>query len=164
MNIPTNQQCLALLEKNKTPPNVIAHCRAVHNFAVSLSNNLQKKGVEINIPLVESAALLHDIEKIKPSHVIAGHDFVLAEGYPEVAAVMKKHGLEKLDDRSYCPKTTEEKVVFYADKRIQHIQVVPLEQRFAYIRKKYNSPAIDREIAFTKAIENEFALVLGAMP
>ena len=164
MNVPNELECLALLRKNNTPERVVAHCMAVRGFAVSCAERLRDKGISVNILLVAAAALLHDIEKLKPNHVVAGHDYVKAAGYPEVAMVIKKHGLENLGDRSYHPLSIEEKLVFYADKHIMDDTIVPLEQRFGYIRKRYNYPSIEHEFAFTKEIEAELVSLLGEAP
>ncbi len=159
--IPSREQCLELLHKNGTPPNVIEHCKAVSAFAVLVAEKLQRKNIDINIGLVEAAALLHDIEKLKPNHVKAGHDLLSSKGFKEVAAVVKKHGLENLEDRSYHPKTTEEKIVFYSDKRVRDTSVVSLEERFEYIRKKYNYPSIDAEQTYARNIEEELQALCG---
>jgi hypothetical protein len=161
MRIPTSAECARLLEENQTPANVIAHCEGVRDFALSLAKRLSEKGVEVNLPLVSSAAHLHDIEKLKPNHVMAGHDLIRSRGYPEVAVAMKTHGLENLHDPSFYPRTIEEKIIFYADKRVKDTTIVSMDQRFSYIRKKYNSPAIEHEFTFAKKIEDELFALLG---
>jgi putative nucleotidyltransferase with HDIG domain len=160
MNIPSQEQCIRLLTDNNTPPNVISHCKAVSTFAVSVAEKIGKK-IKVNKQLIEAAALLHDIEKMRPSHVRAGHDFLLSKGYKEVAIVVKKHGLENFDDESYHPKTTEEKIVFYADKRVRDTSIVSLDERFEYIRKKYNFPGIDKEQEYARHIEEELTQLAG---
>src|SRR3989338_5749928 len=164
MNIPTAQQCKEILEKNQTPVNVIAHCMAVSDFAVSLSKKLNAKGAHVDIELVRAAASLHDIEKLKLNHIVAGHDIVKKLGYPQVAAVILKHGLEHMGDSSFHPRTMEEKIVFYADKRLLGSEMVPLEKRFEYIRKKYNYGSIETEFMFSKKIEEQIASLLGEAP
>jgi len=164
MAIPTEQQCLALLRKNGTKENIVAHCRAVRDFAVNLAERLARKGARVDIPLVAAGALLHDVEKLRPNHVKAGHDFVKKAGYPEVAILVKRHGLENLNDPSYRPQSIEEKLVFYADKRVKDTAVTPLRERFDYIRKTYNYPSIEHEFTFAREIEEEFSSLLGESP
>ena len=164
MNIPTEEDCIALLKDNGTPDNIIEHCMAVSRYAVSLAKKLQAKEIPANAELVRAAASLHDIEKLKPNHIGAGHDLLVKSGYPKVAEVMKKHGLENLSDKSFQPITIEEKIVFYADKRILGTQTVSLKDRFDYIRKKYNSKAIDAELMFSKKIGEEIASLIGEEP
>jgi uncharacterized protein len=161
MNIPTTQQCLELLRSNNTPRNIIEHCQAVSAFAVSLAEKLEKKGVRLNKRLVEAAALLHDIEKLKLHHIKAGYDFILSHGYPEVAETVKTHGLENLNDPSFVPTTIEQKIVFYSDKRIHNTATVPLKQRFDYIRKRYNTPEIEHDFMIAQEFERELTLLLG---
>lgn len=160
-NIPSREQCLEILHMNGTPPNVIEHCKAVSTFAVLIAGKLQKKNVDVNIRLVEAAALLHDIEKLKPEHVKAGHDLLLSKGFREVAVVVKKHGLENFEDDSYHPKTSEEKIVFYADKRVRDTTVVSLDERFDYIKKKYNFLGIKKEQEYARNIERELWNMTG---
>ena len=76
-------------------------------------------------------------------------------GFPEVARIISKHGLAHLDKEECQPKSVEEKIVFYADKRVKHDQIVPVEKRFEYIRERYKSPNVEMEYKFTKEMENE---------
>ena len=164
MNIPTLQECNSLHEQNGTPKGVITHCMAVSSYAVSLANKLRSRGISINVELVRAAAALHDIEKLKRNHVVAGYDHVKNLGFLEVAQVMLKHGLEHMGDSSFHPRTMEEKIVFYADKRLLGSEMVPLEKRFEYIRKKYNYGSIETEFMFSKKIEEQIASLLGEAP
>ncbi len=155
MNIPTKQECIGLLKRNNTPQNIIEHCTAVSAFAVSLAEKLERKGIHVNKPLIEAAAMLHDIEKLKPEHAKAGYSLLVSLGYPEIAAVVKTHGLENFTDDSFLPRTIEQKIVFYADKRLHNASIVSLEQRFDYIRKKYNFPEIRQEFDYAENVEKE---------
>lgn len=155
MTIPGKEDCLKLLRENGTPENIIAHTMAVHDFAMRVVDRLERQGHRLDRRLVAAAALLHDIEKIKPNHVLAGHDLLVRKGHPEVARVVLKHGLEHLDDERYVPHTTEEKIVFYADKRVKNTTVVTVEERFADIKARYDAPHIDEEQRIVKAIERE---------
>ena len=50
MTIPSREECLSILIKNKTPSNVIEHCKAVCRVAEEIAGNLIKKGiVDFNI-------------------------------------------------------------------------------------------------------------------
>ena len=156
MNIPSREQCLQILKNNKTPSNVIEHSKAVCKVAESIVKKLAKKGLKFNKELVVAAALLHDIERLKPNHVAAGANLVMKLGYPEVAKVMRKHTLHKIKGNE--PKTMEEKIVFYADKRVKHDKIVSLEERYEDIKERYkllNFDALEWEFEFTKKIEKE---------
>ena len=156
INIPTKKECIAILTKNKTPSNIIKHCKAVCKVAEDVAKKLIKKGIKVNKGLVAAAALLHDAERLKKNHVARGARLVKKLGYPEVANVISKHTLYKLKNNE--PKTIEEKIVFYADKRVKHDKIVTLEERYKDLKERYKLSdfgALNWEMEFTKKIEKE---------
>ena len=156
MTIPTEEECLKILEKGNVPSNMISHLKAVHDFSMKVCDVLEKRGIKANRDLIAAGALLHDVKKLSPNdHIIEGYKLVKYLGYPEVAEVIKKHGLAHLDNPNFVPKTWEEKIVFYADKRVKGDKVVSLEERFDYIKQRYKKEHVDLEISFTKKIEKE---------
>ena len=154
MNIPSREQCLQILKNNKTPSNIIEHCKAVCKVAEEVAQKLVKKGMKVNKELVIAAALLHDIERHKENHVIVGANLLKKLGYPEVAKVISKHTLYKVEIEENQPRTFEEKIVFYADKRVKNDKVVSLEERYDDINERYNVD-LNWEMEFTKKIEKE---------
>ena len=156
MIIPTKEECLKILKENKVADNIIAHLKAVCDFSLKICDILEKKGISVNRDLVAAAALMHDVKKLSPNdHIIEGYELVKSLGYPEVAVVIKKHGLYHLEDVNFIPKTWEEKIVFYADKRIKNDRIVSVDERFDYIKQRYKKDNVEREMAFTKKIEKE---------
>lgn len=150
--MPSRKECMAILSKNKTPSNVIEHCKTVCKVAEDVANKLIKSGVKVNRDLVVAAALLHDVERLKDNHVIKGKELVAGLGYPEVATTMSKHSLFRVANNE--PKTTEEKIVFYADKRVMHDKVVSMEERYREIKERYNLD-LKWELEYSKKIEKE---------
>ena len=156
MTIPTKEECLKILKEHNVPDNIIAHMKAVCNFSLKVCDILEKRGIKVNKELVSAGALLHDVKKLSPNdHVIEGCELVKSLGYPEVAEVMKKHGLEHIHKEDFVPKTWEEKIVFYSDKRVKGTKVVSVDERFEYIKQRYKKEHVDLEISFTKKIEKE---------
>ena len=156
MTIPTKEECLKILRDNKVPDNIIAHSKAVCDVALKIADLLQKKDFKINRELVAAGALLHDVKKISPNdHVIEGFEFLKSLGFEKVASVMKKHGLYHLDKEDFIPKTWEEKIVFYADKRVKGDKIVSVNERFKYIKQRCKKDNVEKEINFTKKIEKE---------
>ena len=153
-NIPNKKECLNILNNNKTPSHVIEHCKTVCKVAEKVANGLIKKGIELNKNLVIASALLHDVERGKDNHVPKGFKLLKKLDYPEVAKVIKKHSLYKLDMKSNQPKTWEEKIIFYADKRCIGNKVVSVEKRFEALEKHYKTD-LSKELIFTKKIEKE---------
>ncbi len=154
--IPSRKQCLDILNKNKTPSNVVEHSKTVCKVAEDIADKLTKKGVSVNKDLVIAAALLHDIERLKDSHVAEGAKLLKSMGFPEVSEVIRKHSLYNLEDPKKQPKTVEEKIVFYADKIVKGNKIVSLEERFEALEKTYNVD-LSKELAFTKKIEEELS-------
>ena len=154
MIIPTKEECLVLLNKNKTPSKIIEHSKAVCKVAEKIANKLIKKGIKLNKKLVTAAALLHDIERAKDNHVPKGAILLKKLGYPKVAQVTRKHSLYKLEQKNRQPKAWEEKIVFYADKRAMGNKIVSLEKRFKALEKRYHVE-LSKELEFTKKIEKQ---------
>jgi len=154
MNIPSREQCLQILKNNKTPSNVIEHCKVVAKVAEGIAEKLIKKGRKVNKELVIAGALLHDIERHKDNHVARGAELVKKLGYPEVAKVVSKHTLYEVEIEENQPKTFEEKIVFYADKRVKNDKVVSLKGRYDDIKKRYDVD-LSYEMEFTKKIGKE---------
>ena len=156
MTIPTKQQCLEILKSSNVPDNIISHLKTVCDFSMKVVDSLEKRGVRVNRDLVAAAALLHDIKKVQSSeHEIEGAKFVKQLGFPEVAEVIRKHGLSNLDKQGLVPKTWEEKIVFYSDKRVQSSKIVSVDERFGYIKQRYKREDVEKEMNFTKKVEKE---------
>ena len=158
-SLPTHEESLALLRQYHVPRHIVRHSLAAAKLAVFLAQRLKDKGVAVDIDLVERACLLHDIMRVcdfaepdylqferglaegqrakwrrlrvryeKTLHEEAAYD-ILKERYPRLAAVIRKHKYASLLDDKSCPNTWEEKLVYYADKRVMHERIVPLEER-----------------------------------
>lgn len=150
----TKKQCMDLLKKNKTPLNVIEHCKAVCKVAENVTNRLIMKNITVNKELVIASAMLHDIERMKQNHVVKGGNLLKKLGYKDVSRVIKKHGLYMLFEKRNMPLTIEEKIVFYADKKVKENKIVSLKKRFLDLEKRYNVD-LKKELNFTLNIEKE---------
>lgn len=126
--IPTRQMCERLWEDEGLADGLKKHLTAVADLAVKIGTALNKKGHSLNIPLIEAAALLHDIEKGTPHHATAGAKKLETLGFSEIAPVVKAH--MRLPD-GYRPEITEREIVFLADKLFIGSQAVCLEERYA---------------------------------
>ncbi|MBU2561001.1 MAG: HDIG domain-containing protein [Nanoarchaeota archaeon] len=156
--IPSEQECLELMAEAGLASAVVRHSISVKNFALGLADDVERRGIAVNRPLLSAAALLHDIKKLDAEvcHGIEGGDFLRRKGFPEVASVVEKHCLINLDDPSFVPKTAEEKLLMYADLRVSTGKIVSLDERFDYIRKRYRpkSPQeLQEYLAFAKKLE-----------
>jgi putative nucleotidyltransferase with HDIG domain len=120
---------------------IIDHSIAVARVALFLSIKLNRKGGQrIDLPLVEAAALLHDLTKTeclrtKEDHALTGSRLLKGMGYERIGDVVAEHiHLSKEMDPSWI---SEEEVVNYADKRVQHDRIVSLEERFEDLKGRY---------------------------
>jgi len=158
--IPTEPECLKLMEEVGLAPAILHHSLIVKRFAMEIADDLDKNGVKVDKELVAAAALLHDIMKMEAQvcHGIEGGEFLRRKGFHEVASVVEKHCLINLKDPAFIPKTTEEKLLMYADLRVGTGTVISLEERFDYIKKRYapKDPAKFEEYKlFAKQLEWE---------
>ncbi len=156
MKLPSEEECLKILEENKVKDNIIAHLKEVCDFSMKVVDLLENRGIKVNRGLVAAASLLHDVKKLEPGHhEIEGAKYIESLGYIEVANVIRKHGLAHLNKEEFTPKTWEEKIVFYSDKRLRGNRIVSVDERFADLKQRYKKDDVAQEIAFTKKIEKE---------
>jgi len=160
--IPTKQECMKLLSKYGMPENIVAHCKAVSRLSVFIAEKIKARGGKVNIDLVRAGALLHDIDKIieiknkSGKHGAMAREIIEREGYPEVAKVAERHVLYRIIEDG-AKFSIEEKIVFYADKRVNHDKIVSLDERFEYLRGRYPQyiESIRRAEPLAKALEAE---------
>jgi len=134
----TPEGCLALMQRHQMPPHIIDHSRQVARIAVFLASLGVRRGLNVNAPLVEAAALVHDITKVRAittheDHAATGGDLLEGLGYRRMGEIVAQHVV--LHD--YDGPLDEAALVNYADKRVNHDAIVTLEQRFAYLFTQY---------------------------
>ncbi|MEA3515174.1 MAG: HD domain-containing protein [Nanoarchaeota archaeon] len=158
--IPSREKCIELLKDFNVPANVVRHSLAVAGLAMDIAKNLKHKGIDINLPLLEAAALLHDIARGRPGdHVLEGVKILSKLGYKEVAETAKTHGLYHFPDIK--PETIEQKILFYADKRVMEDKIVSVKKRFEDYKVRY--PGFDEdknraEFEFTQRLGDELSI------
>jgi hypothetical protein len=127
----------------------VRHSRAVAEVAAWLAARIEAAGIAIDRRLVESAALLHDVDKILPGddparrrpHGEGSADWLTRRGHPELARAVAAHPVTRLADgeafrRWSAFATREERVVAYADKRAGQ-RLEPMADRFASWGRRY---------------------------
>lgn len=148
---PSREECYAIWEHYRTPFPVRLHCQAVCREAEKIAKELLKAGHSLDLALIQSGALLHDVVREKAHHAREGAAVLVKEGYPRVAEIIRKHhDLEYPDGKDLSvtelDQWLEEAVVYLADKRVQKENLVSLEERFAQSRKRCEEMP-DREAA-----------------
>ncbi len=160
--LPSSQTALNLLAECGCSESVIAHCMAVSALAVKFAEACKKRGLKVDVELVEVGALLHDIGRSKThdvNHSVVGVEIAQSLNLPEsIISIIERHigGGISADEakelgwpvKDYLPVTLEEKLVTYADKLIEGCRVVPIEQTIDKFSRELgeNHPAIDRII------------------
>lgn len=193
----TDQEVAHLIEEFHVPKHIRRHCAAVANFALQLGQKLVAREEKINLTLLRHAALLHDIVRVvdfrvfDPAkfpdpvtpleikfweglrkkyqgmhHALAGAEILEARGFHEVAALVKKHRYLQIKEGF---ESWEEKLLYYADKRTKHDQIVSLKERLSDGRvrnapetaRAKESKALDQKIF---DLEKEIFTRLGEKP
>jgi uncharacterized protein len=153
--LPSREQAIQLLQKQGCPPKVVRHCEEVAALAVEIAGELCCRGLKINLQLVEDGALLHDIGRAKThrvDHGLVGSKIVESQGLPQpLVNIVKRHvggGITAEEAENlgwpkdnYVPETLEEKIVSYADKRIDKHQRVPIDVEIERLKPKYPQAA-----------------------
>jgi hypothetical protein len=149
MSVPGRLEAAALLLSLAPPPWFERHSRAVAEVAAWLAARIETAGIAIDRRLVESAALLHDVDKILPGddparrlpHGEGSANWLTRRGHRELARTVAAHPVTRLADgeafrRWSAFATREERVVAYADKRAGQ-RLESMDDRFASWRRRY---------------------------
>jgi uncharacterized protein len=154
---PSVNQCLELMEQYHMLPNIKDHSIVVARVAEIITNSLMAIGHDLSMDKVIAGALLHDIGKTAcldndDDHAAKGVEICLAHNLEPIADIVGEHVIL----RNYSSKGnyTEKEIVYYADKRVNHDQVVSLEDRLAYILERYGM----KDVVRCEAIKRNYAL------
>jgi len=131
---------LDLMERYNGRDHIIRHCIRVAEVALSISRELNRRGENLDLDVVEAGALLHDITKAESldsgeDHSLSAYRLLRTLGYVRVADIVRQHVF--LLKESDSPWISEEEVVNYSDKRVRHDQIVTLRERFEDLRARY---------------------------
>ena len=156
--LPTREQALQFMRQSGCRENVIRHVEAVSELAVEIAQTCKEKGLNVDLELVEIAALLHDIGRSRTHsvhHAVIGANIAKSLGLPEaVVSIIKKHvggGITTKEAKKlgwpkgvYVPQTLEEKIVSYADKLVEGSRRVPIERTIESFSKELPPSAAER--------------------
>ena len=155
-----------MLAEYHVPPHIVSHSKAVAKLAVFLAQRLNENGAAVDVTLLEGACLLHDLlrvydfkesdynsfernlpeeekakwQRIRAKYKAMTHEDaayeILKDKHPALATAIKRHRYMVLLDEKEKPDTWEEKLLYYADKRVMHETIVPLKERLAEGHKR----------------------------
>ncbi len=153
MTVPTRVDAASLLLSLDPPAWHVRHSRAVAEVAAFLAARIAASGVAVDRQLVETAALLHDVDKVIPAddparglpHGEGSAAWLTRQGHPELARAVANHPVTRLLDGDHYRRwaafaSREERIVAYADKRAGQ-RLESLAARFVSWRRRY--PPVD---------------------
>lgn len=149
MSVPTRAEACALLDSLHPGERFLRHSAAVAEIASFLAQRITSRGIEVDRRLVETAAVLHDIDKLLSKgdplrslgHGAAGARWLSERGHAELSRAVANHPVSRLSDEDHYRRwssfaTREERIVAYADKRAaQRLQ--PMAARFARWERRH---------------------------
>ena len=164
----TPKEALHLLHRAGCPADVIAHAKAVAEYASEIAeryNTRHRNHAEVD--LVIAGALLHDIGRAQSKgidHAIVGAE--IAQGFGvdmRIVRIIKRHigagipedeaerlGLPRAD---YLPETVEEMIVAHADNLVDDTNRISIDERIRRMGKRgFDSDTIDRMIRLHNAV------------
>jgi len=191
--IPPFTEVAAWREAVQCPSHIANHCHAVALCAMQLAASLLQQGRIIRCTALERAAELHDLLRFLDfrdgaapkgmvdapetqeswrkwkerypgrSHEEACAAFLRERHLPVIARIVETHGLMLPPP---VRTTIEQKILFYADKRVTEDRIVSLDERFADFAKRYanGTPTPEQKLWYEEAKETEHALFPDGPP
>ncbi|MEF2144765.1 MAG: NTP transferase domain-containing protein [Desulfovibrionaceae bacterium] len=168
---PQPQECEALWDMHGNPAALRAHCQAVAEVAVRLGRALvapmRRLGrAALDLHLIRSAALVHDLAKGCPEHARAGAELLRGYGFAAAADIVADHDdLEPPRDGVL----KEREIVFLADKLVQGQQTVTVEERYQTSLERYGTDpeakrSIQARLDRARLVAQCFTRLCGASP
>ena len=164
-------QALDLFERYAYPGWLERHSLVVGRIAWAFGQGLVAAGRDLDVAAVTLAGYLHDLGR-SPLFADDGREHnelsaltLVAEGLPELAELARRHPVYSVLDPDLAPRTLEEKVVFYADRRGGQ-SVVSLEERIDEQIARYPEYAesAGRALPRIREIERELFAILPFGP
>lgn len=165
-SLPDLAECQALLEKYHASERVCRHGETVSGLALSVGRELNSRGYQLSLPLLDAAARLHDLVRERPRHAGVARAILTQEGYPEVGEVVGRHMDINLPEGFSLD---EAAVLYLSDKLVHEDRVVGLAERFAPALERARSDpnqlnAIWRRMYNASLIQQRVEEVLGIEP
>ncbi|MFC2020247.1 DVU_1551 family NTP transferase [Chloroflexota bacterium] len=165
-DIPTEQECMAIMDIAGTPDKIRRHCQKVTGVAVAIAEALSAVGMEVGVEAIRTASILHDIAKGQPEHDIAGGRMLSGMGFVRIGDIVAMH-----TDLAGSETTAsiEAKIVYLADKFVGDEELVSIEERYNSAAEKYGAkPEIADKIERYKqqalSVKEEVKALLGYSP
>ena len=133
LETPSRPEGEALFELAGTPLPVRHHCEMTASVCLSLGIALKRSGVTVDLPLLKSAALFHDVCRHLGDHVREGELFLRRHGFPLVAEIAAQH-----TDLPALPRI-EASILHLVDKLVLDTKIVSLAYRKRIMKARYGA-------------------------
>ncbi|PXV93429.1 metal dependent phosphohydrolase /molybdenum cofactor cytidylyltransferase [Lachnotalea glycerini] len=155
--------CEKIIEEVELPIQIKEHSNAVASLAIHMGEKLIQNGYALDLTIIESGALLHDILRTKPNHAAEGKLFLQDKGYTALADMVGNHmSLEHVK----TPGLNEETIVYLADKLRKETKQITIKKRYEASLKYYKENAsirkrIENDIRKAEKLQEEYEVVTG---
>jgi HD superfamily phosphodiesterase len=184
------EQALALLNKHSSADESWRdHCLQVSAAARRLAETIAERGHSVDVERTEVLGLIHDLGRSQGHamrHGVEGYLLARREGHPEEGRICLVHvlkgrsfedamsvGLLTEEERLQLTEegwqsddiSLEEKIVTVADTMMNDTRLVPIEHRYASVRRRYGAlPHHYEDESLAKRLSDEIAQLLGMQP
>lgn len=148
--IPDKNDSLELLKRSGCNKRVIRHCQVVAKLAASIGEAIKEKGYQVDLELVYSGALVHDIGRGMThglDHGVEGVRMAEDAGLDRrIINIIMTHigaGISEddaaeagLPPGNYMPQTLEEKIVAHADNLVVDNKILTISEVVEILKKK----------------------------
>jgi hypothetical protein len=156
-----------MLADASLPDGIVLHSEGVARVAVAAAALVAEARIPIDGPLVEAAALLHDMDKVEIRRDGGEHGIVAARrlegaGHEELAMPVASHPISCLLDDDRFPRGWPSVVVAVADRHVAQA-FMTVDERLDDMKLRHPEHADDIEAARrpAHALEAELAEVVG---
>ncbi|HHU17413.1 MAG: HD domain-containing protein [Anaerovoracaceae bacterium] len=161
---PSKDECLALLKEYNTPEHVIRHCTKVTETALKIGEALNKAGCNLDLNLIQSAGLIHDIARVHDEHWEVGAQIAADRGYLQEADIIRKHMNYACDPTK--DRIEEIDVICLSDRMVKEDEFVGLEARMQYVLDKVKDnqkvwERINSRISDNRAMIKKIEKIIG---
>jgi len=165
MAVPDRSTALRLL--GELPDGIVVHSTGVARVAVAAAGLVAEAAIPVDGALVETAALLHDIDRVEirragGEHGIVGARRLEAMGYEELAIPIASHSLTALLDDDRFPIGWPSVLVAVADRHVAQ-WFMTIDERLDDMKARHPEHAVSIETARrpAHALEQELAEATG---
>lgn len=164
----SREDALYLLDLLKTPDRVRKHSLTVSAVAEALALALKPHTPAIDVDLVSSAGLLHDLARTSEDHASVGANVLRNLGLDKLAMVVGTH-MTLPPELLQTNAITAAHLVYLADKLVIDDQVVGVEARAARAHRRLGGSnadpqalaRVDTRIAAAEAVQERVESILG---